>query len=372
MNWLLAILSVLALDAAVFWLLLRRRNIHIWFLPWLRRQLFGPFARPRVLHVVLADHWEPYYQQVAKAHAHERVRRWIEGYEQLAPKHRDGRGRHPVHSYFYPVEEYDEEILDRLAEHCRRGFGDVEIHLHHDNDTHDHTRDTLANFARLLHRRHGLLRQRDGRPVYGFIHGNWALDNSRPDGRWCGVDDEIDALLQSGCVYDMTLPSAPSDTQTRRINSIYWTREDGRPRSHEHGRDARVGASGSSDELLMIQGPLGLNLRNRKAGIMPRVDGGEISADAPPDETRVALWVDAGVHVIGAPEHVFVKLYTHGLQEKNLEAFFDQGVLDRLYTSLEEYCARHGIDLRYETAWEMYQAILSLIEGREPERRVYS
>ena len=69
--------------------------------------------------------------------------------------------------------------------------------------------------------RHGLL-SRDrytGEVGYGFIHGNWALDNSRPDGRMCGVDNELDVLRETGCYADFTLPSAPSPTQTRKINS---------------------------------------------------------------------------------------------------------------------------------------------------------
>ena len=55
--------------------------------------------------------------------------------------------------------------------------------------------------CRMLHERHGLLRAgpETGKIIYSFIHGNWALDNSRPDGRWCGVDNEIDILVETGC-----------------------------------------------------------------------------------------------------------------------------------------------------------------------------
>ena len=48
---------------------------------------------------------------------------------------------------------------------------------------------------------------------FAFIHGNWSLDNSRPDGRWCGLNNELILLRELGCYADFTLPSAPSDTQ---------------------------------------------------------------------------------------------------------------------------------------------------------------
>ena len=137
---------------------------------------------------------------------------------------RDSDGRPPRHTFFYPEEEYEAEYLDALADLCRAGFGEVEIHLHHDHDTADHLRQTLLRFKDVLSSRHGLLpcRRDTGELMYGFIHGNWALDNSRPDGRHCGVNNEIDVLLETGCYADFTLPSAPSLAQTRTINRIYY------------------------------------------------------------------------------------------------------------------------------------------------------
>ena len=260
------------------------------------------------------------------------------------------------------MEEYDDWVLDQVRDICNDGLGDVDIHLHHDNDTAENLARTLNDFKHLLHHRHGLLRRDEsGKVVYGFIHGNWALDNSRPDGRWCGVDDEIDVLLDTGCVYDMTMPSAPSDTQTRIINSIYFAREDGDAKSHDRGRPARVGEWGDERELLMIQGPLTLNWRNRKLGIGPRVENGELSADTPPSAARVELWERCGIAVRGAEDHLFIKLYTHGLQEENLRMFFDDGGFDTLFGCLESaFRDREGYCLHYQSAWEMYCTVAAL------------
>ena len=75
-----------------------------------------------------------------------------------------------------------------------------------------------------------------GEVKYGFIHGNWALDNSLPDGKHCGVNNELDVLRETGCYADFTLPSAPSPAQTRTINRIYYAIDDPlRPKSHDTG-----------------------------------------------------------------------------------------------------------------------------------------
>ena len=111
------------------------------------------------------------------------------------------------------------------------GVADVEVHLHHDNETSDGFIRKVNEFCRRLVDDHGLLRRHNGRIAFGFIHGNWALDNSRPDGKWCGLNGEIALLRDLGCYADFTMPSIPSATQSRIVNQIYWctANPDGRP-----------------------------------------------------------------------------------------------------------------------------------------------
>src|SRR5262249_25076651 len=139
---------------------------------------------------------------------------------------RDADGRPPRHTFFYPIEQYDAEEVAALAHLCLAGYGEVEIHLHHDNDSEDALRERLLAAKGLLAQRHGLLaRARDtGELVYGFIHGDWALDNSHPHGRHCGVNNELAVLRETGCYADFTLPSAPEPTQTGKINCIYYAK----------------------------------------------------------------------------------------------------------------------------------------------------
>ena len=347
--------------------IVRSRNLQYWlhsYCRWKAAALVRRAVPPRHVYFCFADHFEPYGGGADHTLARRRVAKWVERYPSLAAGHVDSFGNHPKHTFFYPAEEYDADLVDQIARLCAKGMGDVEVHLHHDNDTADNFRRLLVDYASTLHERHGLLRKdpASGRPIYAFIHGNWALDNSRPDGRMCGVDNELGVLVDTGCYADLTMPSAPSDTQTRKINSIYFARgRSGARKSHDGGRDVRVGTWGEPGELLLVQGPLTLNWQDAKFGILPRIESAEISADAPPTAHRVRLWLGCRVSVRGAEEHVFIKVHTHGATEPTMQMLFEGGGFEHLWGELERQCgAARGRTLRYVTAWEMYCRIRDL------------
>jgi hypothetical protein len=280
----------------VGWREVRRRGMHRWLLPYLlsagKRRAVRP-GEPVDLILAVCDHYEPKRGGATMEKARARVQQWVDDYPRLFDRFRDAEGKPPQYSFFYPADEYEPELVDMVAGLCRRGYGEVEIHLHHDNDTADSLRNTLLEFKHTLRNRHGLLGtdSRTGETVYGFIHGNWALDNARCDGRWCGVNNELDVLRETGCYADFTLPSAPSETQTRKINSIYWAVDDPtRPKSHNTGTDVGVGDT-PKNGLLMIQGPLLMDWSRRKWGIFPGVENSCLQANQPPDTVRLANWL---------------------------------------------------------------------------------
>jgi hypothetical protein len=357
--------------------LIRSRNMQYWirsYLAWKLSRALHPRPARRHVYFCFVDHYEPYGGTTDRVRAHERVRVWMEKYPALSGRHTDSFGNHPKHTFFYPIEEYDPELIDQIKKVCDAGMGDVEVHLHHDNDTAENFRATVNRYVEVLHGTHGLLRKSEsGQVIYAFIHGNWALDNSRPDGRWCGIDDEISILIETGCYADMTMPSAPSDTQTSKINSIYFA--GGRPglrKSHDTGRDLRVGEWDRSGKLLLIQGPLTLNWKDAKWGVIPKIESAELSFDAPPTAHRVRLWGDCGVSVKGAEEHVFIKVHTHGATEPSMQMLFNDGGFERLWTALEaQYRRDPDCALHYVTAWEMYQKMRELAHaGRTQAEKV--
>jgi hypothetical protein len=273
----------------------------------------------------LADHYEPKFGRADVTGGRRRIAAWTEHYPRQFRCFRDSDGRSPRHSFFFPYEEYEPEYLDALAGLCRAGFGEVEIHLHHDNDTADGLRDKLLHFKEILASRHGLLARRrdDGEVKYGFIHGNWALCNCRPDGKLCGVNNEIEVLLSTGCYADFTFPSAPDITQPPIINSIYYAADrPGAPCSHEHA--VPLDAKDNGNALLMMQGPLLPDWQRRKWGIFPGIENGCIQGTQPPSVERLRRWLQARVQVPGRPDWYFVKLHAHGAPEHDHEALLGE------------------------------------------------
>jgi hypothetical protein len=347
---------------------IRRRHLDRWLVGYILSP--GKRRKPRsgeTVHLILciADHFEPRNGKVTEEVARARVDRWASDYPRLLGHFRDSDGRPPRHTFFYPVEQYHADDLEALAGLCRAGYGEVEIHLHHDGDTDETLRRTLLEAKTLLSERHGLLsRHRDtGELAYGFIHGNWALDNARPDGRWCGVNNELDVLRETGCYADFTMPSAPSDTQTWKINSIYYATDDPhRPKSHNTGID--VGRGKRPDHsLMLVQGPLVLDWRNRKRGIVPRIENGCIQGNQPPSIGRLEAWLRARVQVAGRPDWFFVKLHTHGAPENNQGVLLEQPNVE-FHAALEHLAAMdRSFHYHYVTAREMYNLIRAAEAG---------
>ena len=374
MIWIVGtVLMLFAAACALAWLAIRSRNMEIWLPDYIRSRKAAPARSPVHVMFCFVDHFEPMWQGADLATQRARVDRWCRDYRSLAERHRDADGRPPQHSFFYPEEEYLQEHLDKIAALCADGFGEIEIHLHHDDDTQENFLASMSRFRDLLHERHGALpRDRaSGALRFAFIHGNWCLDNSRPDGRWCGIDNEIVLLRDLGCYADFTFPSAPSDTQTSTINSIYYATDDpSRPKSHDRGVAVRVGGTASGD-LLMVQGPLGLNWRRRRFGIMPRIENADVRKGCPPTAERVDHWVRTGIHVQGRPEWVFVKVHTHGTQEPDMDTLLGAPVdamhehLERAYNDGEKYV------LHYVSAREMYNIVKAAEAGLEGDPAGY-
>lgn len=340
------------------------RHAEIWLVPYLRdrmRKSSRP-TRAKSLWVAITDHYEPMGMGASVEAALGRVAQWRDKWPRIAENApRDAAGQRPQYSFFYPQEEYRRDLLEGIAEMVRLGVGDVEVHLHHENEQRDSFIRKVTEYCRCLTDEHGLLRQQDGRTVFGFIHGNWALDNSRPDGRWCGLNGEIALLRDLGCYADFTMPSLPSPTQGRVVNQIYWctNRPNNRPKSFDCGIEATVGG-GRCGDLLMITGPLGVRFGGR---LMPRLETGEITGYDMPTPSRVRRWFDLAPAV---GEDLFLKLYTHGAQERNYVPLLNGG-LANLFGWIAEEAERRGIEVHWATAWQMYQAAMGLMCGRKAD-----
>ena len=347
------------------------KHMRIWLGAYLkqRRRRAGKMrsaAQKGTIHILfcMVDHFEPISAGSTKEREREIMRDWLWSYPALASRHRDSDGRPLQHTWFYPGENYSSEYLDGLVTLCQQGLGEIELHLHHGYDTADTLRSKIRK-ALLDFAKHGALVTREipPRQLYGFIHGNMALDNSMNDPALCGVNDEITVLRETGCYADFSLPTAPSVSQTRKVNSIYYTTDDPkRPKSHDTGVDVEAGCTPSGD-LMIIPGPLTFNWHHCKWGIVPRIENAEVHGSNPATLERIRLWVHQHIHVKGRPDWVIVKVSCHGAEDRNREVLLGDSA-DRMYAYLEhEYRNRAGYCLHYVTARELYNLIKAAESG---------
>lgn len=364
------------LFVCVLILVIRKKHMHLWLGHYLKRKLKSkPSVKgPKHIMFCFVDHYEPMWgKNISYEQECARVERWHTDYPKVAKKFKDADGCYPKHSFFYPEEEYRKEHLDKITDLCAQGLGEIEIHLHHNNDTSDNLRKTLEGFTELLHENHGAFvrNEKTGKLQYTFIHGNWCLDNSRPDGLWCGVNDELIVLKETGCYADLTFPSAPSDTQPAMANEIYYAKDDpNKPKSHNMGKLVEVGGSTWGD-LMLITGPIGLNWKHRKKGIFPQIENSDIRGSMPPTRDRVDLWVDTAITIKNKPDWLFIKIHTHGTQEQDMDTLLGQPFEDMCQYLDEKYNDDKNYKLHYVSAREMYNIVKAAEAGEQENPNKY-
>jgi len=373
----MVVLLASAIAVIGVWVLIsevRKKYVTIWLGSYLRQQL-----RPRYValpgertHILfcLVDHFEP-LAGPTKAVERQRMEAWAERYPRLAQCHTDSDGRPPQHTWFYPGEQYDEECLEGLSGLVRGGFGEIELHLHHGYDIPERLEARLRHAITQFSKHGALITDEDALKVaYAFIHGNLGLNNSRGV-ESCGVNNELPILRDTGCYADFSMPTAPCESQTRKINSIYYAHDKpGQPKSHDDGTDVEVGKKPEGD-LMIIQGPLAINRANRRYGIIPRIENAEISCSNPPTPSRIRLWVSQHIHVKGRPDRIIVKVSCHGAEDRNREVLLGEPA-DQMYSYLEaEYRDRPGYRLHYVTARQLYNIIKAAESGLTGDPNLY-
>jgi hypothetical protein len=345
-----------------------------WSLPWLLRY---PAWRAgellsrnhgsegtRHLVFVVANHFEPGLGSEAIA----RLEKWCDLARATGDAIRDHDGTPFRHTNFFPAEQYERPLLEMMSELQADGYGEVEIHLHHgvdEPDTAANTRRMLETFRDTLAEEHKCLSRENagGQPKYAFVHGNWALANSA-GGRFCGVDNEMQILADTGCYADFTLPSVPFQSQVPRINAIYQCDNSfAAARPHRSGPGLKVG-----DELrlpVIVTGPLVFDWTRRVRGLpVPRLEDGALAQNYPLNLNRLEHWRSAGISVKGRPQWTFIKLYSHGFFDMDQDAMIGEQ-LRRFMNEVLEFGERTGeFQVHFASAREAFNMVVAAVEGK--------
>lgn len=327
------------------------------------------------LMVALADHFEPAFvpgdgrARAGFSEQERRVENWCREYPRSIGEWRDHDGHSLVHTYFYPAEQYDRTLLDRLAEHCNSGWGEIEIHLHHGvdaPDTAENTRRQLLSFRdALLFRHAALCFMKDSKdPRYAFVHGNFTLANSA-DGYACGVDEEMQVLAETGCYADFTLPAAAfHPAQVAKVNCLY---ECGLPLTsrapHRKGRNLRVGYPPQIFPF-NVQGPLAVDFDRSARNGFGRIENAALTGSNPPSLRRLELWKRTAISVKHKPDWLFIKLHCHSMDPRQRESVLGSAMQSFL-RELTTEAAQRQETIHFVTAREMVNIIVAACDGCE-------
>lgn len=327
------------------------------------------------LIIALADHFEPSnipgnnMGYAPPEVQDQRLEIWANEYPRNFDQFCDSDGRRFVHTYFYPAEQYDFARVEKLAQLCRSGWGEIEIHLHHGIDSPasaEGTRRQILSFRDALSERHGSMTHEVGsrEPKYIFVHGNFTLANAA-SGYACGVDNEMQVLAETGCYADMTYPAEVfHPAQVEKINSLYECALPFETRApHRRGRHLRFGNEVSKFPII-VQGPWMLDFDRSSRNGLGRVETGALTGANPPRLRRLGLWKKAAITVQGRPDWIFIKLHTHAMDPNDTDAVLRepmQQFLRELITGAPE----RGEILHFVSGREMINIILAACAGRE-------
>ena len=340
------------------------RKYYVWlpgYVSWLVNQEKA-IGAPVHVFFFLTDHFEP-GQNTAM------MDRWVNDYPKIASRHRDSAGRPWQHTWFYPGEQQIDRNMTALQKLVAAGYGETELHLHHFNDTPQSARERFQR-AIAWFQTFGFLKSAGGATHFGFVHGNWSLDNSRGNA-FCGNNRELAMLRELGCFADYTFSSVFEESQPSSVNNIFEATDDDRAKSYDRGVALRAGVKPVGD-LLIFQGPLLLVPSPRLAKLFLEVENAEIHAAVPVTPRRVDAWMRANIHVEGRPEWRFIKTHTHGAGSKEDADEILGPELDQALTYMEKaYNDGAHYVLHYVTAREAFNVARAAADGKQGDPRQY-
>ena len=126
-----------------------------------------------------------------------------------------------------------------------------------------------------------------------------------------------------------------------------------------------------SGDVMLIQGPIGINFKWRTPKGLPHVENADVRKACPPLKSRIDQWVSSHIHVKGRPEWAFIKVHTHGTQENDMDTLLGQPRHD-MHSYLEtKYNDGKNYVLHYVSAREMYNIAKAAEAGKNGNPNEY-
>ncbi|MEY8213112.1 MAG: hypothetical protein RPR97_01375 [Colwellia sp.] len=344
---------------------MKTKNIDRWLPYYFKRLVNQPKIENRPIDIMFlfVDHFELNGKG-------ERLQAWTEGYPAIAKKHVDSDGQHPKHTFFYALDLMHEHELVAMKPVVASGYGELELHWHHDHDTPDSFVEKLDTAMETFHK-HGYMKpyKAGQKSCFSFIHGNWSLGNSRGE-HFCGVDNEVEILKQQGCYADFTYPALFSEAQPPMVNNIYYCSNLDQPKCYFKGRNAAINTPQTDDEFMIFQGPMSINWLDWRHKWHPTIEDGDINQFPTHDDPkRINAWMKQGIHVEGRPEWQFVKIFCHGAQDHKSVV---SDTTDRMHDYIEQhYNDGKNYRLHYVSAREAYNIIKAAEDGKKGNPNIY-
>ncbi|MBU0984395.1 MAG: hypothetical protein KKA42_11030, partial [candidate division Zixibacteria bacterium] len=307
----------------------------------------------------MPDHWEPGNNQ-------DILNAWMTDYRALAEKHIDADGYKLKHDWYYPIDQFHSQEVESLVVLCSEGLGDIGVQLHHRDDTPESVRRKYSDGIDSL-QTYGALITEDGVCRFSFVHGNWALDNSRLEhGRnFCGVNNEMEILMDLGCFADVTFPSMTQLSQPKAVNKLFYARDDENPKSYDNWTRSSTSYKPGPDELAFLCGPMMIDWTDWRFKTHPTIEDGCLYYEIPTTLHRFEVWLKAWIHVEGQPNWVFVRPFTHGatLKGDGFDNILGKNI-DQMLTDVEaKYNDGKKYRIHYMTTREAYNVMKAAEAG---------
>ena len=328
-----------------------------WFPAYLQQVFLTEGKTEQIEHLmfIVVDHYEPGFDQNEAVKENEI---WLHEYQKAVKGKVDSYGNRFVYNWFYPFDQKNDRVLQRLQQEVEQGAGELEFHWHKPCLTEQEYQLQLQEAVRWFSQLGAFKASskasdtnKNQQARFAFIAGNWDLDNGRGTG--CGIDNEISQLVKAGGYMDMTYSTLGSPAQPRNIiNQLYYVEDTNDARSYEQGTRVKVGKPAPQSPFLMFQGPLSFHWDLT-------FEYGALESYALPSLKRIERWLESHIHVEGKPQWSFVKLYSHGIQSPGIVKNHLGPMLDQLKMETQ----RRGIKLHYVSAREAYNIVRAAEAG---------